>query len=38
MRITVCTVGRLREDDLSPTARDDLLAAFRTWKQGRTDA
>jgi hypothetical protein len=38
MRITVCTVGRLREADLSPAARDDLLAAFRTWKQGRTDA
>jgi anti-sigma factor RsiW len=32
MRLTISTLGRLREDDLSTSARDDLLAAFRTWK------
>jgi anti-sigma factor RsiW len=38
MRLTVRTAGQLREDDLSPAARDDLLAAFRTWKQNRPGA
>ena len=32
MRLTIATLGRLREDDLSPMARDDLLAVFRGWK------
>jgi anti-sigma factor RsiW len=35
MRLTVRAAGHLREDDLSPAARDDLLTAFRTWKQTR---
>jgi anti-sigma factor RsiW len=35
IRVTIATVGRLREDDLAPVVRDDLLAAFRTWKQTR---
>jgi anti-sigma factor RsiW len=38
MRLTVTTLGRLCEDDLSSAARDDLLAAFRTWKRNRTGA
>jgi len=33
MRRTVATLGRLGEADLSPAARDHLLAAFRGWKQ-----
>jgi predicted anti-sigma-YlaC factor YlaD len=33
MRTTIRLVGRLREDDLSPMARDELLAVFRSWKQ-----
>jgi hypothetical protein len=38
MRLTIRVVGQLRDDDLSPKARDDLLAAFRTWKQSQTGA
>jgi hypothetical protein len=25
--------GALREDDVAPTARDELLAQFRHWKR-----
>jgi hypothetical protein len=32
MRRTIAITGRLTEDDLSADARDDLLAAFRDWK------
>jgi anti-sigma factor RsiW len=35
MRLTIAAVGHLREDDLSPVVRDDLLSVFRTWKQTR---
>ena len=37
MRLTISTVGHLREDDLAPAARDDLLATFRAWKSGQRD-
>ena len=33
MRTTVETVGRIREEDLPPQARDRLLDAFRDWKR-----
>jgi anti-sigma factor RsiW len=33
MRVTVRAVGCLRAPDLDPAARDELLAAFRTWKR-----
>jgi anti-sigma factor RsiW len=32
IRETVRLTGRLREDQLEPRAREELLAAFRTWK------
>jgi predicted anti-sigma-YlaC factor YlaD len=28
----------LREEDLAPTMREDLLGAFRTWKRGARPA
>jgi anti-sigma factor RsiW len=34
MRKTVVTVGALREESISPEARDALLHAFRDWKRG----
>ncbi len=34
MRRTIGLVGRLREGDVPPQARANLLAAFRSWKQG----
>jgi anti-sigma factor RsiW len=34
MRDTVRLAGALAEDDLSPQARDELLAVFRDWKRG----
>ena len=37
MRLAIATVGQLREDDLSPVVRDDLLSVFRTWKHARGD-
>jgi anti-sigma factor RsiW len=33
MRTTVRLVGRLTEDDVPAAAKNDLLAAFRDWKQ-----
>jgi anti-sigma factor RsiW len=35
MRVTIRTVGAITEDDLSPAAKVELVAAFRTWKAGR---
>ena len=32
IRETIRLTGMLREDQLEPQARDELLAAFRTWK------
>jgi hypothetical protein len=33
IRATVLTVGVLREEDIPPATRDELLAAFRDWKR-----
>ncbi|HTQ67406.1 MAG TPA: zf-HC2 domain-containing protein [Solirubrobacteraceae bacterium] len=33
MRDTIRLAGSLRESDVSPQARRELLAAFRDWKQ-----
>jgi anti-sigma factor (TIGR02949 family) len=33
MRRTVAVVGRVREDDVPPEARDRLLTAFREWRR-----
>jgi anti-sigma factor RsiW len=33
MRRTIAAVGTLREDSLSTSDRERLLALFRTWKQ-----
>jgi anti-sigma factor RsiW len=33
MRTTVATVGRIREEDVPPEAKDRLMAAFREWKR-----
>ena len=35
MRLVIEATGRLTEDDLEPDAREDLLAAFRGWKESR---
>lgn len=32
-RQTIDVTGHLAEDSLSPTARDELLSAFRRWKE-----
>lgn len=34
IRQTIAAAGKLHEDDLSPEAKDALLAAFRGWKAG----
>jgi anti-sigma factor RsiW len=31
MQTTIAAAGRLREEELDPQARDELLAAFRGW-------
>ena len=35
MRLTIEASGRLTEDDVDPAAREELLAAFRGWSEGR---
>ena len=35
MRRTAVLVGRLTVEDIPAGGREDLLAAFRTWKTGR---
>jgi anti-sigma factor RsiW len=32
MRVTIQLTGILREEDVSPAARDELLHAFRDWR------
>lgn len=32
-RRTIAIAGELTEDDISPAARQQLLSAFRDWKQ-----
>jgi anti-sigma factor RsiW len=34
-RTTIALTGALRENDLTPEARDALLAQFADWKRGR---
>jgi predicted anti-sigma-YlaC factor YlaD len=33
MRITLDTVGRVREEEVPPETRERLLTAFRDWKR-----
>jgi predicted anti-sigma-YlaC factor YlaD len=33
MRALVRTAGRLAENDVPPTVREDLLGAFRSWNR-----
>jgi anti-sigma factor RsiW len=35
MRLVIEATGSLTEDDIDPAARDELLDAFRGWKDGR---
>lgn len=35
MRQTITLVGELREQDVSPTAEQQLLQAFRGWKRDK---
>jgi len=35
MRLTIEASGRLTEDDVDPAVREELLAAFRGWSEGR---
>ena len=35
MRQTIALTGRISEESLDPHVRDELLAAFRGWKEAR---
>lgn len=35
MRQTLATLGRLSLEDLSPAAREELMAVFRAWRAQR---
>jgi anti-sigma factor RsiW len=35
MRLLIEATGRLTEEDIPPAAREELLAAFRGWSEGR---
>ena len=37
MRLVIEVTGRLTEEDIAPEAREELLAAFRGWSEGRAD-
>jgi anti-sigma factor RsiW len=32
IRITIATTGRVREEELDPLAREDLMALYRRWQ------
>ena len=34
VRQTIQALGKLTEETIAPQARDELLQAFRNWKQG----
>jgi len=36
MRLVIEATGHLTEEDLEPEAREELLAAFRGWRESRT--
>jgi anti-sigma factor RsiW len=36
MRLVIESTGRLTEADLDPRAREDLIAAFRGWREERS--
>jgi anti-sigma factor RsiW len=36
MRLVIEATGRLTEDDIDQVAREELLDAFRGWKEGRS--
>ena len=35
IRITVAVTGRIREEDLDPAAREDLMDLYRRWRRDR---
>jgi anti-sigma factor RsiW len=37
MRTVIEATGRLTEEDIEPAAREELLEAFRGWREGRTN-
>jgi anti-sigma factor RsiW len=34
MRLTIRSLGRLTEESIPPSAREELLRVFRHWKRG----
>jgi len=36
MRLVIEATGRLTEEDLEPEVRQELLAAFQGWREGRS--
>jgi anti-sigma factor RsiW len=35
MRLVIEATGQLREEDIDPGSREELLTAFRGWSEGR---
>jgi anti-sigma factor RsiW len=35
MRVMIEATGRLTEEDIEPAAREELLDAFRDWREGQ---
>jgi anti-sigma factor RsiW len=35
MRLMIEATGRLTEEDIEPAAREELLQAFRDWREGQ---
>ncbi|MGH8974558.1 MAG: anti-sigma factor family protein [Acidimicrobiia bacterium] len=34
IRATIAALGRIEPEELAPEARDDLVALYRSWRQG----
>ena len=34
IRATIAALGRIEPEDLDPQARDELVALYRSWRQG----
>ena len=35
IRVTVAVTGRIREEDLAPAVREDLMDLYRRWRRDR---
>ena len=37
IQVTIAAAGTVRDDDLDPLAREDLMTLYRSWRSDHTD-